>query len=157
VIRSDLAADVLALIRGCLGPGCEYELFRSRGIPPAECKSIAVTWAESQPTYDADCDQFQPCEVRQRSVMRIILTRCCVTADAGMMFNSAAEDDASICLWRDTELIERCLACADLRQIAIDHGLNSFRHVATRFDVETLGGCNSAYIEVMVESEECCP
>ena len=157
VNRFDLAADVLAQIQACLGPGCDYSLFASRAIPPAECNSIAVTYTDAMPEYESDCPALQGCGYTQSHVLRIIITRCCVRADAGQSFSEVAEQDAAQCLWRDVDLLEHCLACADLRQWGIDHGITTFERTATRFDVETLGGCSSAYLDFRVVAEECCP
>jgi len=156
VNRYELAADILTQIQACLGADCTYALIRSRGVPPAECDSIIVTFADAIPYWDADCFP-NACVDHQDHTMRVVLTRQCLLPDVDETFNFAAEDAEVQCFWRDLETLERCLDCSDLSQVYLDNGVTRIQRLRTQIDATTLGGAHSATLTFRVVENYCCP
>lgn len=158
--RSHVTRDVLDVIESCLGDLCrDYRVFRSRGLPPAECNSITASWvdAEVMPGFD-DCKMMGACsDLWQKAAgLRIALTRVCIGPDQKPIFDIDLEDKEAACFDDHLDLIEECLLCHDWTTFRRDHGIDSMQMVATTHDVESDGGAFSAYIEIAIVASECC-
>lgn len=168
MIRSHVAADILAAIETCmrtyLGPNrCdEYLFLRSRGIPPADCNSIAVTYTDRGVAHIGDCAHttaYSPCPDYIATLgMRVVITRICLRPDvgAGGSFDAVAEDAEAACFMDDLDALEACIMCGDWRQIGVDHRVAKLRYDGTSEDVETEGGGYSAYLDITLVGSECC-
>lgn len=136
----------------------EYVYARSRGIPPADCNSITVSW------MDAADNRFGDCEIMgidcnswdTTKGLRIVLTRVCMGADQAESFDWRIEDAEAACFDDDLDLLEECVKCMDWSQLVRDHALSGLSYVGTTHDVETEGGGFSAYIELTIVAAECC-
>jgi hypothetical protein len=157
--RSAVTADILTAIQACFGARCQDYIFsRSRGIPPADCNSIAASWVDRTVAHFADCDTPAPCEDWQATHgLRIVITNICAGPDAQETFDWRSEDAAAACFEDDVDLLETCIQCGDWTQLYNDHFLTALRYDGTTFDVESEGGGFSAYIEITLVAGECCP
>lgn len=156
MIRNDVAADILAQIQGCLPDYCSYKLLRSRGLPPADCNTIALAWGNRIPVSETGCIGLLPCDRVVEQSFTLVLTRCCDGLDSRESFSTDDEDDETVCFERDVQIVEECLECGDWSQLGVDHGINSLVLESTRRDSETEGGCMTAYLGVVISSNECC-
>lgn len=161
--RSHVAKDILDVIEACLiakiGDRCrEYVFGRTRGIPPADCNSVSVSWMDrGQAATFSDCKGPTPCDGWDPTLgLRIALTRVCLGPDQQPIFNWELEDAAAACFDDDLDIIEDCINCADWTQVYNDHFLDSIAYVGTTHDVEAEGGGYSAYIELTITARECC-
>lgn len=157
--RSDAAFDVLDVIQSCLPDFCSYVLFRSRGVPPAECDSIAAYWGSRRSSPEIDCEGLSPCSLIIKQDLDIAITKCCAEPDAGGdrgEFDFAAEDAESVCFERDLQIIEDCLECHDWTQFGIDHAVQSVTLRSVDRDNNTAGGCFSAYLRLELVYTKCC-
>lgn len=159
--RSHVASDVLDLLRDCLGARCQHYVFaRSRGIPPAECPSIATSWVDRTSTPFGDCNGgWGDCDSTETVGLRIAITDICVGPDAAATFDWAAEDAIAACFDNDVQVLERCIECGGpgWQQLYRDHGLDTVAYEGTTYDVESDGGGYSAYIELTIVAKVCCP
>lgn len=157
--RSAVTADILTAIQACMGARCQdYVFSRTRGIPPADCNSIAASWVDRTVASFGDCLPHAGCsEWDSTHGLRIVVTNICVAPDAQERFDWRAEDAAAACFDDDIDLIEECLQCADWSQLAADHSITSIRYDGTTYDVESEGGGFSAYLELTIVAAECCP
>lgn len=89
--------------------------------------------------------------------MRIVVTNICIGPDAQQAFDWRNEDAAAACFDADVEIVESCIQCTDWSQLGIDHSISSVTYLSTSYDVESEGGGFSAYIDVRIVAEECCP
>lgn len=138
---------------------CDYRFARSRGIPPADCNSITLSWIdEGDSAPFGDCESsFEGCEdVTTTAGIRIALTRICMGPDQEPVFDWELEDAAAACFSDDLEKVMCCLKKSDWRQLKQDHRLDRFTYVGTTYDVESQGGGYSAYIEMTIVAPECC-
>lgn len=155
--RSHAAQDVLDTIRDCVGANCRrFQFARTRGIPPADCASITVSWIDSEDTSFGDCTDLGGCQSWQSAHgLRVVITDVCMGPDSGKGFDWVGEDEAAACFDDLVDDIERCLKCADWTQFRFDHSAEvSF--VDTAYDIEAQGGGYSAYIQLSIVSDECC-
>lgn len=159
--RSDVAADILDGIAECLGPErCrDYQMLRSRGVPPADCNSIATSWTDKTTDLFSDCaPKSAPCEPRRVSHgMRLTITSICIGPDGEPTFDMDKEDAAAECFDNDVDTIERCIECGDWSTLYAEHFLESLTYEATSYDVEAEGGAYSATITLRIVATECCP
>lgn len=160
--RSAVASDILDRIRACLGDECQdYKIFRTRGIPPAECDSITASWIDRSIEKFSECESPNPevCQQEWDAVhgLRITLTKVCVGPDSQAEFDWIGEDAASACFDDLVDLVEECLHCQDWEQFVADHSIYGVRYDSTTYDVESDGGAFSAYIELTIQAAECCP
>lgn len=146
--------DLLEQIRLCLDDtSCEYSYFVSLGIPPAECNSIAVWHGDIvRSRENSECSN----SFISRD-LNITITRCCVRADAAVGFDQVAESDDAMCFLSDLESLIECLVCTDPpllsgKTMACAATMNS-----VRLDLEKLGGCYSATINLSYDDVICCP
>lgn len=154
MVRSAVAADILTIIAGCLGPQCRFKIARTRGIVPAVCPSITTSWIDRSSAGFGDCDG--ECDINSALGLRITITDICMGPDSAEDFDFDAEDAAAVCFDNEVDAIEACLQCADYTQMRIDHQLYSVKYDNTTFDVESEGGAYSAYIELTIRAAECC-
>lgn len=162
--RSHLAADVLTILRNCLGDRCQhYKFARTRGIPPAECPSITTSWVDRTEAIFGDCDSPNPayCDDTQETVgLRIAITDVCMGPDSAEQFDWDAEDAIAACFDDDVQAVEDCIRCrpdqAAWAALYRDHGINSIGYEGTTYDVEADGGGYSAYIELTIVAQACC-
>lgn len=163
--RSHLAKDILDSLKACMlaqwpAGRCEqFQFGRSRGIAPADCDSITISF------IDETADDFADCKVIGRSCeepwiettrLRIILTEVCMGPDQKPMFDWALEDEVAACFSDDFDLLKKCVRCTDWETLVSDHNLNTFQMSSISYDVESEGGGYSAYIEITATSNECC-
>lgn len=159
--RSHVAKDVLDALFACmtaqLGDRCrEYVWARTRGVPPADCNSITVSWMDREQGTFGDCEQLGECREWDAVFgLRVVLTRICMGPDQSLEFDWSLEDAASACFDDDLDLIEECLNCMDWSLIRSTHGVD-VTYAGTTNDIETEGGGYSAYIELIVKARECC-
>jgi len=157
MIRNNVAADLIVRIRACLGEGCAYDVFQSRGMPPAECDQIALVWGDARTIRSGDCGGAE-CDTERSHTLNLVLTKCCIGVDAGNSgkWDSSKEHEESRCFYRDVETIEHCILCNDFRQIVFDHGLESLSLRGVSFSPMTSGGCMSATISLEIIESVCC-
>ena len=156
MIRNSVAADILAQIQACLPDTCSYKLFRSRGLPPADCNTIAFAWSDRHPESEQGCRGMTPCDRVVDQRFTLVLTKCCDGIDGHDFFPTQLEDDETVCFENDLQLLEECIECGDWSQLGLDHGINSIELESTRRDNETEGGCMTAYLTVLIVANECC-
>jgi hypothetical protein len=162
VNRSQVAQDVLDAIRACNPAICdEYRLLRSRGLPPADCNSIATSWVRR----DVEYLEFSDCEGEDCNEdlmwdaiheLRVTITRICMGPDGQPAWDTSLEDDAAVCFDDDLDELETCLQCTDWTQLRIDHALDSFKVGETIHDLESDGGAFSAHVTIVLKARECC-
>lgn len=159
MIRSQVAADILAAIQACLGARCgDYVFLRSRGVPPADCNSISASWITRTTKPFEDCGGPEPCASwAATNTLRIAITSICMGPDGQPTFDFALEDTVAACFDDDVDLIESCLSCTDWTQFYADHGIESMLYVDTTYDVMSEGGGFTAYIQLRITAGECCP
>jgi len=162
--RSHAAKDILDAVQACflveLGQArcLEYRFARTRGIPPADCNSVTVSWMDRGVSQFADCAQLgSDCgEWDATHGLRIVITNICMGPDQTPDFPWDLEDAAAACFMDDLDLLEECVQCMDWSQIRADHSLAEMRYEGTTLDIETDGGGYSAYIELTLVAAECC-
>lgn len=162
MIRSQVDSDVLQQIRACvmaqIGDRCrEYRFARTRGIPPADCNSITVSWMDRARSQFGDCETLgADCgEWNATLGLRVVLTRVCIGPDQAPEFNWDLEDAEAACFNNDLDVLEECIQCSDWSQLRADHSIE-LSYVGTTHDIETEGGGYSAYVELTVVAAECC-
>lgn len=164
--RSHVAKDILDAVQACMvanmpAERChEYVFARTRGIPPADCNSITVSWMDAADNSFADCRLMgvDGCgrEWDTTRGIRIVLTRVCMGPDQSESFDWQREDAEAACFDDDLDLLEECVKCMDWSQLVRDHSLTELFYAGTTHDVESDGGGYSAYIELTVVAAECC-
>lgn len=157
--RSAVTADILTSIEACFGVRCQgYVFARTRGIPPADCNSIAASWIDRAVQPFEDCPRLTPCGQWEAAYgLRIVITNVCAGPDAQERFDWRAEDAAAACFDDDVDLLEQCIQCADWTQLGLDHAISEIRYDGTNYDIESEGGGFSAYIDLTIIANECCP
>ncbi len=152
------ATDILDVIRGCLGPACDYKIALTRGVPPAGCNSIAAYWGDTVAAPQrSDCPILKPCgpSVLDTHQLNILVTNICIKPDGGQ-FDWAAEQKAAECFYRDLEIVEQCLRCQDWTNIAGIDGFKSLEYRRTVRDAAAQGGGYAARIVLDITSRQCC-
>lgn len=153
--RAAVGADIIAALIACFGSTCEYQFVQARSSIPAECNTISLVWGRKRNEYEDDCG-FTSCDRQVTTDLSITITRCCVTSDAGLQFNIAAEENETLCFLRDLEVLENCIECTNWRQLSIDHAIDRIS-LSDTTPGTTRGGCMDATLSVRIVSTECCP
>lgn len=162
--RSHVAQDILDAIQACFNAQLppercqEYNFFQSRGLPPADCNSISVSWMDAGDSRFGDCEimGINCNEWNSTRGLRIALTRICMGPDQSEEFDWRLEHEETVCFNDHLDLLEECIKCMDWTQLVRDHSLIVLSYAGTTHDVESDGGGYSAYIELTIVAGECC-
>jgi len=149
----DALAALLAEIKTCMGgQECSYNLFVSRGIPPADCNSIAGFVEQSRP----ESTEFDDCNNRYNDSLVISITRCCLDPDTQDSFDPALEDREAKCFYDDARLLLECVHCN--AGTALGPYIAGCQPLISgmEFDMEALGGCYTALIRIAIAEDVCC-
>lgn len=153
---SDVAADIAAQIESCFSGICDYDVFRARATPPADCNTIALVWGDRSEIRESDCARLEPCSSIVTQDLSISITKCCLKPDTGDGFDFAAEDHEEVCFENDLQILVDCIRCTDWTQLGLDHGIDGFVLETIRRDGSVEGGCFTAYLNTVVTYNECC-
>lgn len=149
------ALDALAQeIRTCMGGNaCEYAVHVSRGMPSADCNSIAV-WYGGSSKSDSDSSD---CETWFDSFVNVTITRCCMQPDAEEVYDPARENSEAQCFLEDLTSLRNCLYCN--ATAIMDPFVDGCSAQIANIDVdnEAEGGCYSSTITFSVLERDCCP
>ena len=149
------ALDALAQeIRTCMGgTACEYAVYVTRGMPSADCNSIAV-WYGGSSISDRDSSE---CEVWFDSLVNITITRCCMMPDAEAEYDPARENAEAQCFLEDLTSLRNCLYCNATPIMEPYMDGCSAQISSVEVDTEAEGGCYSATVTFNVLERDCCP
>lgn len=150
----DAANALLTEIRACMGgESCPYQLFVSRGMPPADCNSIVARYdgGRRNDRESNDCDS-----VFEEEIV-VTLTKCCVTPDIQTNWNPVLEDAEAKCFYDDLALLRQCLICNGMT--ALEPYVDGCKPyvTATVLDPMSEGGCFSGSIVIRFRNVDCCP
>lgn len=144
--------DLLDQIVECLGDPCPYQVFVSRGYPPADCSSIAAWYSNSN-----RASENQDCQTTIYDTdLKFTITHCCVTPDTGIGFDFEREEIEAECFLTNLAAIRECLSCSatdTVSQYILGCGALVTSVVA---DPEARGGCYSATVTIAIEEDDCC-
>lgn len=146
-----LIRNLLDQIQECMDDSdCKYKTFVSLGEPPADCDSIAA-WLEESSRNDVSPE----CKTTLLdTTIKVMITQCCVAADAELEFDPAKEQKDAECFLNDLDLLRQCINCSLESNDGLSCNLTLSR-IST--DVEKMGGCYSATLELEMTEQECCP
>lgn len=144
--------DLLDQIVTCLGDPCPYQVLVSRGMPPADCSSIAAWYGGSRRDRDsAECatDLYE-------TSLSFTVTHCCITPDQGVGFDFEREEIEAECFLENLMAIRECLACEATAVVGSRMTGCGALVSSVSVDPEPRGGCYSATIRVDIVESECC-
>lgn len=152
----DIFAALRALldqIEECLVDPCPYVTFVSRGLPPADCSSIAAWYGSSRRARDnQDCSTLL-----YDTTLNITVTHCCITPDGEVAFDFAREEIEAQCFLENLMAIRECLSC-NSSEVLAPYRLSCGALVENvSADLEARGGCYSATLSLSLLEEDCCP
>lgn len=149
-VAYDALTALLAMIRDCMGgDACDYSLFVSLGVPPAECNSISAYLDEQVRTNNSD-----DCFLVTDDTFYLVLTRCCNEQE---VFDPIFEDEQAECFLHDLDALKTCLAC-NLKDTLGPFSPQCAPYIKRiGLDAEKRGGCYSAEIEIVMSDMNCCP